>query len=68
VVDAFFAMIRSRPWREGLTVAAATGELQRHAGTQFDERVVASFLGVLLEEGLLSPSVEERPVGSEPRR
>ena len=68
VVDAFFAMIRSRPWREGLTVAAATGELQRHAGTQFDERVVASFLGVLLEEGLLSPSVEERPVGSESRR
>ena len=68
VVDAFFAMIRSRPWREGLPVAQATAELQRHAGTQFDERVVTSFLGVLLEEGLLSEPVEEGPVGSGPRR
>jgi len=60
VIDAFFAMIRSRPWREGLTVAAAVEEIQRHAGTQFDDRVVESFLGVLLEEGLLSGTVEVR--------
>jgi signal transduction histidine kinase len=58
VIDAFFAMIRSRPWREGLSVAAAVDEIQRHAGTQFDQRVVVSFLGVLLEEGLLSGSTE----------
>ncbi len=68
VVDAFFAMVRSRPWREGLPVAAASRELQRHVGTQFDERVVTSFQGVLLEEGLLSETVEEGPVGSGPRR
>ena len=68
VIDAFFAMIRSRPWREGLPVAPAVAEIQRHAGTQFDERVVISFMGVLLEEGLLSSSVEEGPVGSGPRR
>ena len=35
---------------------------------QFDERVVTSFLGVLLEEGLLSDPVTEGPVGSGPRR
>jgi signal transduction histidine kinase len=68
VVDAFFAMIRSRPWREGLSVAEATAELQRHAGTQFDEHVVTSFLGVLLEEGYLSEAVPQGPAGSVPRR
>lgn len=68
VVDAFFAMVRSRPWREGLPVAAAVAELQRHAGTQFDERVVTCFLGTLLEEGLLSASGRERTVGSGTRR
>ena len=68
VVDAFFAMVSSRPWREGLPVAAASRELQRHVGTQFDERVVNSFVGVLLEEGLLSETVAEGPVGSSPRR
>jgi HD-GYP domain-containing protein (c-di-GMP phosphodiesterase class II) len=68
VVDAFFAMIRSRPWREGLSVAAATSELQRHAGAQFDDHVVASFLGVLQEEGLLAEPVAEGPVVSSQRR
>ena len=67
VVDAFFAMIRSRPWREGMPVAAAVDELQRHAGAQFDTKVVASFIQVLTEEGLVSdepaPSPVETPSG-----
>jgi signal transduction histidine kinase len=67
VVDAFFAMVRSRPWREGMPVAAAVDELQRHAGAQFDARVVASFIQVLTEEGLVSdepaPSPVETPSG-----
>ncbi len=68
VVDAFFAMIRSRPWREGLPVAAAVSEIQRHAGSQFDERVVDCFLATLLEEGLLTPASLGRTVGGRPER
>ncbi|HOX24901.1 MAG TPA: ATP-binding protein [Candidatus Krumholzibacteria bacterium] len=68
VVDAFFAMIRSRPWREGLPVAAAVAEIRRYAGTQFDERVVVAFLGVLSAEGLLSDAANESPVSGGARR
>jgi len=68
VVDAFFAMIRSRPWREGLSLAAAIGEVQRHAGTQFDAQVVTAFLGVLSDEGLLADPAGERPLSGSLRR
>lgn len=60
VVDAFFAMIHSRPWRDGLSLADAVGELQRHAGSQFDPDVVAAFVSVLTEEGLQD---DERATG-----
>lgn len=63
VVDAFFAMIRSRPWREGLTVAQSVAEIQRHAGSQFDVDVVTGFLATLLEEGLISPESLQRTAG-----
>jgi HD-GYP domain-containing protein (c-di-GMP phosphodiesterase class II) len=72
VVDAFFAMIRSRPWREGLPVAAAVEEIRRHSGSQFDASVVECFLATLLDEGLLSPvptpPASPAAVGDEPRR
>lgn len=48
VVDAFDAMISDRPYRTGLTYAMAVAELQRHAGSQFDPQVVASFLRSLV--------------------
>jgi len=64
VVDAFFSMIRSRPWREGLPMAAAANELETNAGSQFDSEVVDAFRAVLHEEGLLSESVIEGPVSS----
>ncbi len=67
VVDAFFAMIRSRPWRDGRPVAAAVAEIQGNAGTQFDQAVVAAFLGVLIEEGLLTEPATP-PVSGVPRR
>lgn len=63
VIDAFFAMIRPRPWRDGVTMAAAVRELRNNSGTQFDEKVVSAFLGVLQEEGLVSD-----PVGTGPWR
>ncbi len=51
VCDAFDAMISPRPYRLTLSTAAAIGELQRCAGTQFDPHVVAAFAGLLARRG-----------------
>jgi len=42
--DAFDAMTSDRPYRRGLPVARALSELTRHAGTQFDEEIVAALV------------------------
>jgi diguanylate cyclase (GGDEF)-like protein/PAS domain S-box-containing protein/putative nucleotidyltransferase with HDIG domain len=47
VVDAFDAMISRRPYRRSVTMAAALGELQACAGSQFDSTVVEAFARVL---------------------
>lgn len=47
VADAYDAMVSDRPYRQGLTTAAAVEELRRESGRQFDPGVVAAFLGVL---------------------
>ncbi len=44
VCDAFDAMTTDRPYRGALPIEAALSELARHAGTQFDPRVVDVFL------------------------
>ena len=44
VCDAFDAMTTDRPYRGALPIEAALRELERHAGTQFDPRVVDVFL------------------------
>ena len=44
VCDAFDAMTTDRPYRGALPVETALSELARHAGTQFDPRVVDVFL------------------------
>jgi two-component system cell cycle response regulator len=51
VCDAFDAMTSQRPHAEALTIEVALGELQRHAGTQFDPVVVAAFAEVLADRG-----------------
>ena len=45
--DALHAMTSDRPYRAALTPEDAVAELRRHAGTQFDPRVVDALLGVL---------------------
>src|SRR5580658_7827380 len=44
VIDAFDAMVSSRPYREGLPFEEAERRLLQSSGTQFDAKVVNSFL------------------------
>jgi putative nucleotidyltransferase with HDIG domain len=44
VADAFDAMTSDRPYRAGMAPAAALAELRRHAGTQFDSRIVSTLV------------------------
>ena len=50
VGDAYEAMIADRPYRAGMPAEAATAELRRCAGTQFDPAVVSAFLSTLEDE------------------
>jgi HD-GYP domain-containing protein (c-di-GMP phosphodiesterase class II) len=45
--DALHAMTSDRPYRRALPVQVAHEELRRHAGTQFDARVVDALLAEL---------------------
>jgi HD-GYP domain-containing protein (c-di-GMP phosphodiesterase class II) len=55
VVDAFDAMVTTRPYRGERALGDARAELERCAGTQFDPVVVAAF-GRALDAGLPAPS------------
>jgi putative nucleotidyltransferase with HDIG domain len=50
VADAFDALTSDRPYRKGLSVADASGELQAMAGTVLDPSLVQVFLRVLAEK------------------
>ncbi|MDQ6606338.1 MAG: diguanylate cyclase [Actinomycetota bacterium] len=47
VADAYEAMITDRPYRAGMSPAAARRELKRCAGSQFDPGVVDAFISTL---------------------
>jgi diguanylate cyclase (GGDEF)-like protein/putative nucleotidyltransferase with HDIG domain len=50
VADAYEAMTSDRPYREAIGNEAATDELRRCAGTQFDARVVQALVAALARE------------------
>ncbi|MGH2834713.1 MAG: HD-GYP domain-containing protein [Solirubrobacteraceae bacterium] len=50
VCDTYDAIVTDRPYRAGRTPAQAREELQRVAGTQLDERVVAVLIGEVAAE------------------
>ncbi|MCK5378724.1 MAG: GAF domain-containing protein, partial [Acidobacteria bacterium] len=62
VLDAFFAMIQSRPYRKKLPAAEVVKEIRTHAGTQFDSAVVDGFLQVLCEEGIVTADTENSDI------
>jgi diguanylate cyclase (GGDEF)-like protein len=51
VADAYEAMTADRPYRQAVAKQSARAELLRCAGTQFDPRIVATFLAALDREG-----------------
>ncbi|MEA2171822.1 MAG: hypothetical protein QOF76_5122, partial [Solirubrobacteraceae bacterium] len=55
VCDALHAMTSDRPYRKAMSFARAVEELRKHAGTQFDPKVVDALLEVLAAEGLDIP-------------
>jgi HD-GYP domain-containing protein (c-di-GMP phosphodiesterase class II) len=50
VADTFDAMTTDRPYRKGLSVETALGELKKHSGTQFDGGVVEAFFRTVEEK------------------
>jgi putative nucleotidyltransferase with HDIG domain len=55
VVDAFDAMIADRPYRHGMPVHEAVERLIAGIGTQFDPKLCATFIHVLIEDGTYVP-------------
>ena len=78
VADAFSAMTAERPYRKRKSVAEACGELERHAGTQFDPEIVRVFVDEVrrkppgedrlreLEDALDDPVLQARRKNDEP--
>jgi len=62
VIDAWFSLTRPRPFRSGLEPVAALAEIESHAGSQFDPRVVQEFQQVLVAQQLLT----EKALGPDP--
>jgi len=56
VADSFDAMTSNRPYRKALPLENAIAELQRHRGSQWDARVVDTFLEILQDDSLVSLS------------
>jgi putative nucleotidyltransferase with HDIG domain len=55
VVDSFDSMTADRPYRRGMTVDDAVSRLKDGMGTQFDPRVSATFIQLLIEQGAYLP-------------
>jgi HD-GYP domain-containing protein (c-di-GMP phosphodiesterase class II) len=64
VIDAFDAMVSSRPYRNGLPLEEAVRRLNEASGTQFDPAVIQSFIPIAQSE---MPSVLEAVGISESR-
>jgi ribonuclease P protein subunit RPR2 len=52
VVDAFDAMTNDRPYRRAASQEWALGEIQRHAGKQFDPAVAKAFVAMVVEQAV----------------
>ena len=55
VVDAFDSMTADRPYRRGMSVDDAVERLKNGIGSQFDPTVCATFIQVLIDQGIYLP-------------
>ena len=46
IIDTYDAIVSDRPYRAGSPPDKARGEIGRHSGTQFDNRLVSAFLSL----------------------
>jgi HD-GYP domain-containing protein (c-di-GMP phosphodiesterase class II) len=53
VADAFDAMLSTRPYKLGLSVDEALSRIQKNSGTQFDPKLVDTFVP-LVQKGDIS--------------
>jgi HD-GYP domain-containing protein (c-di-GMP phosphodiesterase class II) len=53
LADTFDAMTSDRPYRKGMEVAIALGEIEKCAGKQFDPELAKSFVAMLRAQMLL---------------
>jgi two-component system, cell cycle response regulator len=67
IADAYEAMISDRPYSAAMSHPAATSELLRQAGTQFDPDLVDVFLS-LLGDGTREPVASRRVTVAEPQK
>jgi HD-GYP domain-containing protein (c-di-GMP phosphodiesterase class II)/pSer/pThr/pTyr-binding forkhead associated (FHA) protein len=69
LADAFDAMTSDRPYRTGLTPAAAFAEIEKQAGRQFDPQFAAAFLAMretilqeMQDQATVERGTERRPI------
>ena len=61
IADAFDAMTTDRPYRKGLSIDQALFELKKHAGTQFDPKLVELLIKMVKRGDLEELNLENRP-------
>ena len=55
VADAYDAMTEDRPYRPGMSAVEAVTRLKDGMGTQFDPKICATFIQMLIEDGTYVP-------------
>lgn len=55
VVDAFDAMTEDRPYRKGMSPKVAVDRLKDAMGAQFDAKICAAYIQLLIEDGIYVP-------------
>lgn len=60
IADAWDAMTSDRSYRKGISTEQAIGELQAHAGDQFDPHMVKAFIAIFKHNPLLFDSLRQQ--------
>jgi hypothetical protein len=56
IADSFDAMTADRPYRKGLSVDEAVERLKAGMGTQYDPKLCAAFIQILMDDGIYIPT------------